>query len=83
MQLTDFKIGMEFRTGSGLWRCTDIGTRTIIAIQIDVPTEVVRYSQRTGKRRVLTNDKRWFNGPPYAVTEHVFDEQGLLDCRLV
>ncbi len=31
---TDFKIGDEFITATGTWRCTDIGTRTMIAIKI-------------------------------------------------
>lgn len=32
---TEFKIGIEFKTATGLWRCTDIGSRTVIAIKID------------------------------------------------
>jgi hypothetical protein len=35
MKHGEFKIGMEFRIGGGLWRVTDIGTRTVIAIRID------------------------------------------------
>lgn len=36
MKLGDFEIGMEFRTNTGQhWRCTDIGRRTILAIEID------------------------------------------------
>jgi hypothetical protein len=31
----DFQIGLEFYTASGKWRCTDIGTRTIVAIKLD------------------------------------------------
>jgi hypothetical protein len=31
----DFRIGAEFRCGGRLWCCTDIGTRTIVAIRID------------------------------------------------
>ncbi len=31
----EFHIGMEFHTGSGKWRCTDIGTRVIVAIKLD------------------------------------------------
>ncbi len=31
----DFTIGLEFKTATGLWRCTDLGSRTIIAIKID------------------------------------------------
>ena len=34
MRLEDFKIGYEFKTETGTWRCTDVGTRTIIAIKI-------------------------------------------------
>lgn len=57
---TDFKIGDEFTTATGTWRCTDIGTRTMIAIKIS------DYEAQS-----------WFNGPPYAVVEHVFDEDAL------
>jgi hypothetical protein len=36
MKHSDFRIGLEFMSGPGfLWRCTDIGTRTILAIQLD------------------------------------------------
>ncbi len=35
MKKNDFKIGLEFYTSSGQWRCTDIGTRTICAIQLN------------------------------------------------
>lgn len=31
---SDFRIGTEFYTEAGLWRCTDIGTRTIVAVKI-------------------------------------------------
>lgn len=63
MEHGDFAIGKEFMTASGTWRCTDIGTRTIIAIKI---------SDR--------DDPSWFNGPPYAVVEMVFDENDLGGC---
>jgi hypothetical protein len=26
-------------------------------------------------------DPRWYNGPPYAIVEHVFDEDNIEDCR--
>lgn len=35
MEHSDFHIGMEFFTGAGKWRCTDIGTRVIIAISLE------------------------------------------------
>jgi hypothetical protein len=63
MKHSDFSIGCEFLTAAGRWRCTDIGTRTIIAIRLD-----------------LDDDPRWYNGPPYAVVEHVFDEDGIEGC---
>lgn len=58
MEHGDFAIGKEFLTATGVWRCTDIGTSTIIAIKV---------SDR--------GDPSWFNGPPYAVAEMVFDER--------
>jgi len=35
MKKSEFKIGEDFYTESGKWRCTDIGTRTIAAIQLN------------------------------------------------
>lgn len=36
MELSDFHIGLEFVASAGFrWRCTDVGTRTILAIQLD------------------------------------------------
>ncbi len=65
MKKEDFKIGQEFFTDTGKWRCTDIGTRTIVAIKLD------------------KDDKSWYNGPPYAVAEEVFDEYDFEGCDLM
>lgn len=35
MKHGDFTIGTEFLTATGSWRCTDVGTRTIVAIKLD------------------------------------------------
>ncbi|MDH6153670.1 MULTISPECIES: hypothetical protein [Paraburkholderia] len=36
MKHSDFHIGLEFLGSAGFrWRCTDVGTRTILAIQLD------------------------------------------------
>lgn len=36
MKHVDFHIGLEFLASAGFrWRCTDVGTRTILAIQLD------------------------------------------------
>lgn len=34
MEHSEFAIGKQFRTASGVWCCTDLGTRTIIAIKV-------------------------------------------------
>lgn len=39
MKLSEFKIGTEFYTKTGKWRCTDVGTRTITAIKLDKEDE--------------------------------------------
>jgi hypothetical protein len=64
MKHADFKIGLEFYTATGLWRCTDIGTRTIAAIDLHDGKDTRR------------------DGPPYAVVEHVFDENDLPGCSI-
>lgn len=35
MTKDEFRIGLEFYTAAGKWRCTDIGLRVIVAIQLD------------------------------------------------
>jgi hypothetical protein len=35
MKHSDFRIGCEFLSGSGRWRCTDVGKRTIAAIRLE------------------------------------------------
>ena len=64
MKHSDFKIGLEFYTATGKWRCTDIGTRTVIVIALD------------------RDDPSWYNGPPYAVEEVVFDENDFAGCSI-
>jgi hypothetical protein len=34
MEHAEFRIGTEFYTAAGLWRCTDVGTRTIVAVRV-------------------------------------------------
>ena len=65
MKRRDFRIGSEFESGSGKrWRGTDIGTRVIVAVCLDDHPD----------------DDSWYNGPSYAVVEHVFDEDSQEDC---
>src|ERR1700722_17012580 len=85
---SEFIIGETFWCGTREWRCTDIGTRTILAICLD-DGEVVEYSPGPPEKkttRVLSRSEReargWFKGPPYAVAEDVFDEYDMGGCSL-
>jgi len=67
MDHREFTIGIEFTSAGTQWRCTDRGTRTVIAIRLDTHPD----------------DPSWYNGPPYAVAEMVFDEYDLEACEPV
>lgn len=90
MLIQDFKIDTEFVLNGKRYRVTDVGSRGVVAIRID-QVEVVRHhliSEGGGStRRILPYDEAdkdgWFNGPPYAVAEHVFDENDLPACESV
>ncbi len=81
MQHGDFRIGETFWCSGREWRCTDIGRRTIFAIRID---SVEAGSNAPDPCRTLGRHEAeaegWFNGPPYAVAEIVFDEDSLEGC---
>jgi hypothetical protein len=83
MTREEFAIGKEFWCGGRRWRCTDIGTRVIVAICLE-PHEVVETTSDDGNnrtsRRRLSDDPSWFTGPPYAVSEEVFDENDIPAC---
>ena len=86
MKHSDFQIGCEFTTSVGRWRCTDIGTRVVVAIRIDL-VETRSVVDGHPVRRYLTREEAelegWFNGPPYAVAEVVFDEGSIVECKPV
>ena len=81
MKHDEFSIGVEFTTETGRWRCTDIGTRTITAIKISDVDITTCKNGVTVSRTDSSPDSSWFNGPPYAVAEHTFDEDGILSCQ--
>jgi hypothetical protein len=86
MKHEEFRIGLEFWCGGRRWRCTDVGSRVVVAICLD-PHEVVTV-RRTGAApermttRVMTDEASWFEGPPYALAEQVFDEHAMKGCTL-
>ena len=79
-----FKIGAEIVCGDGRFRCTNLGTRVVVAIRVD---EVSVVQVEDGERRTSTVSGAeaaadgWFNGPPYAVAETVFDEHDQEACE--
>lgn len=83
MQHNEFVIGSTFWCGETLWRCTDIGSRVIVAIRLD---RVEVGSSSPDLRRTLAQNEAeaggWFNGPPYSVAESVFDEYDIEGCSL-
>ena len=84
MQHGEFRIGETFWCGGQRWRCTDIGTRTIVAICLDrvgMGSNVPELRRRLGHAEAKAEG--WFNGPPYAVAESVFDEHDIEGCSLV
>ncbi len=67
MTHSDFSMGIEFISGGRRWRCTDIGRRIIAAVCLSDHPD----------------DQSWYNGPPYAVAETVFDENDIEGCTRV
>lgn len=81
MRHSQFQIGQEFRSGDDTYLCTDKGTRTVAAIRVN--SVLVPTARGT---RTLTRENAeaagWFNGPPYAVLEHIFDEVDQEGCEI-
>lgn len=89
MDLSDFRIGAEFMLddGASRWRCTDIGTRVVVAIRVDsAQISTKREGEPVTTRTVPGPEAEaagYFNGPPYGVLETVFDEYELEACEPV
>ncbi len=81
MKRSDFAIGRKFWCGGKRWRCTDVGTRVIVAICLE-PHEIATSSPGSGEVGSVTDDPKWLNGPPYAVAESVFDEHDIQGCSI-
>ncbi|MCJ2109143.1 hypothetical protein MKK70_27985 [Methylobacterium sp. E-041] len=87
MNLSDFRIGSEFTCSGRRYRCTDIGTRTVLAIQVDEATIASKEPGKPVTTRLVSRQEAeaigWFTGPPYSVIEHVFDEEDQDLCEPV
>lgn len=81
----DFQIGLKFWWGDGLWRVTDIGTRTVIAIRIDrieIEGGAADHTPLSSIDLATAEAAGWFDGPPYGVLEIVLDEVDVETCWL-
>ena len=87
MNHDQFHIGLDFWCGGNRWRCTDVGSRVIVAISLE-PHEVISIDvdphdrSKRSERRYMTDDPSWLNGPPYGIVEHVFDEDSIVGCSV-
>ena len=85
MQHNAFVIGLEFWCAGKRWRCTDVGTRVVVAVSLE-PREMVRIGMdpddktRRVETRFMSEDPSDLNGPPYGVAESVFDEYDMEAC---
>jgi hypothetical protein len=85
MERSDFEIGQDFWCGGKRWRCTDIGSRVIVAICLE-PHEIVTSlpGEQSGSShrevRSISNNPKLLDGPPYGVVETVFDEYDMEGC---
>ena len=85
MKHEQFRIGMEFWCGGRRWRCTDVGTRTVVGMCLERHEAVsVTGDVEAGSvtAQTSTTDESWLAGPPYAVAEEVFDEHSIAGCSL-
>ncbi|MBZ3693262.1 AbiU2 domain-containing protein [Phyllobacterium calauticae] len=86
MKISDFSIGTEFTVWGKTYRCTDVGSRVVIAIRIDEMTMAAKQGDTISHQilsRTEAEQQGWFDGPPYAVAEHVIDEDDLEACEMV
>jgi hypothetical protein len=86
MKLQDFTIGSDFLMSGKRYRCTDIGSRVVVAIEIR-GMEITAFEDGIKTTRHLTCEEAeaegWFRGPSYAVIEHVIDENDQPVCEPV
>lgn len=92
MLYSEFEVGKTFKCGGRTWLCTDKGTRVITAICTGPASRVNDYFRALPEeaQKAYWNsperetedalDPSWFHGPPYAVEEHVFDENDQKGC---
>lgn len=82
MDHSDFVLHKTFWTETGEWRVTDIGRRVVVAIPLQ--SKAVSFDPATKQEETYPISEKthpdWWNGPPYAIMEQVFDENDFDGC---
>ncbi len=76
MKHGDFRIGREFLCGVGRWRCTDVGTRTIAAIRLNMDHDPSLYNGPPYIVLESVFDEYDFEGCEAAPKRRSFDDSG-------
>lgn len=67
MEHSEFQIGLEFWCGKRRWRCTDVGTRTVVAIRVHPVEMTTVQAGGTKEHETPTYEQAdamaWFDGP--------------------
>ena len=69
-------FGTEFMTGAGRWRCTDVGTRTIVAIPLDLDHDTWWYSGPPYPVAEMVFDEDGMEDCDPAPRQRTFDDSG-------
>jgi len=93
MKHSDFKLGTRFTCGQRKWLVTDLGARTVIAVCLTASSanDYARGLPEDKQDEMWDRDPggapevdpSWLHGPPYALAEHVFDENDVKGCEVL
>ena len=84
LELKDFKIGNTFWTGSGEWVCTDIATKSILAVKVgkSLTLRSAKYNSEPIENQLVVSWNE-IKGNPYLLGENeIFENRDLGGCRL-
>ena len=83
MKHSEFRIGCEFMTGAGRWRCTDVGTRTVAAIRLDMDHDQTWYIGPPYKVAKSIFDEYGIEDCDPAPKRRKFDDSGRANITIV
>jgi hypothetical protein len=76
-------LAERFAVADGVGAARILARERFVAIRLDqVDVQHEPGSRRETLEFAEAEAEGWFNGPPYAVLEHVFDEDDIVDCSV-